>query len=133
MTTVVIIRHAEKVTWPGGLQPTNEIIANYIDNHVLSTKGQERAHALVPYFTQRDDLKEIFRRRPLAALICQDADRSGGPGKSIRCKETLIPLSKQLNDILLECYVKSDIKKVIDHIKACRIINFRKIFTVNQL
>lgn len=77
-TTVIIIRHAEKLDWRGGTEPSAESRAAYVDNHKLSPKGYERAHALVGYFTNRREMVEILEKRPLACIIAQDVDFESG-------------------------------------------------------
>ncbi|KAJ3035266.1 hypothetical protein HDV00_004126 [Rhizophlyctis rosea] len=97
-TTVIIIRHAEKLPWHQGLAPAQSVKAAYIDNHVLSSKGQERAWALVGYFTHREEMTSLFSTHPLAALIAQEVDTSPSAwGRSERPKQTIAPLASVLS------------------------------------
>ncbi|EGF79275.1 hypothetical protein BATDEDRAFT_89919 [Batrachochytrium dendrobatidis JAM81] len=97
-TNVLLIRHAEKLTWHKGTTPEIDQKAAYIDNHCLSAKGYERAHALVSYFTNRHEIVSLYEQRPLAAVISQGVD--DGPdawGRSRRPLETVEPLVKAWN------------------------------------
>ena len=58
-TTVILIRHAEKLEWIYGLEPSAQAREEYQDNHKLSPKGYERAHALVGYFTSRKEMVDL--------------------------------------------------------------------------
>lgn len=82
-TTILLIRHAEKHHWPSGCAP-NVNKSQYVDNHLLSGKGCERAHALVGYFLHRNDMKELFDSNPLKAVIAQDVDDVENWGRSLR-------------------------------------------------
>lgn len=129
-TTVIVIRHAEKLEWKGGCEPTEEERECYVDNHVLSPKGYERSHALVGYFTDRAEMKNLFSKRPLAALIAQGVDSgSDAWGKSCRPKETVLPLALALethskqrqriecaNSVPLLEFTKKEFRKMIDMI-----------------
>ena len=90
--TIIIIRHGEKLDWIEGLPPSDVKAANqsYIDNHLLSSKGTERAHALVGYFTSRSEIIDIFANAPLAAIVAQGVDVT--MGKSERPRDTIKPL-----------------------------------------
>ncbi|KAJ3106902.1 hypothetical protein HDU97_005389 [Phlyctochytrium planicorne] len=90
--TIILIRHAEKLTWSNGLQPEKSAKALYIDNHILSAKGFERSHALAGYFLHRQEMQSILARSPLAAIIAQGVDESG-KGKSERPRQTVEPLA----------------------------------------
>ena len=95
-TTIIIIRHGEKLEWPGGLAPPPSVKMSYQDNHLLSVKGYERAHALAGYFIHRKEMVELYQQRPLTTIISQDNDTSPtGKGKSIRPRETIWPLLNQ--------------------------------------
>ncbi|KAJ3090447.1 hypothetical protein HK102_003699 [Quaeritorhiza haematococci] len=86
-TAVILIRHGEKLDWtPEGKPPHaldqssvrassyKQVKSSYVDNGLLSAKGWERSHALVPYFSFRTEMRGIFDRYPLAAIIAQDVD-----------------------------------------------------------
>lgn len=124
-TTVILIRHGEKLEWLHGTPPTAEIVSNYVDDHILSGKGCERAHALVAYFLNRKEMQKIFKDRPLAALVVQESDENG-PGRSRRPKETLIPLHDHINyqkkhsEVTFDCFVKKDLDSFISHLKSER-------------
>ena len=91
-TTVILIRHAEKLEWTNGQEPSVGAREAYIDNHKLSPKGYERSHALVGYFTSRKEIVELLQDRPLSLIIAQDIDTEAGFGKSDRPRETIWPL-----------------------------------------
>lgn len=91
-TTVLLIRHAEKLEWNSGLEPSAGVREAYEDNHKLSPKGYERSHALVGYFTSRKEMVELMKKRPLSLIIAQDVDTETGFGKSDRPRETIWPL-----------------------------------------
>ncbi|KAJ3306224.1 hypothetical protein HDV03_000144 [Kappamyces sp. JEL0829] len=91
-TTVVIIRHAEKLEWHQGQEPSADHRAAYVDNHKLSPKGYERAAALPAYFLKRKEMADILARRPLGLVIAQDVDFQAGWGMSERPRETIWPL-----------------------------------------
>ncbi|KAJ3005150.1 hypothetical protein HKX48_000844 [Thoreauomyces humboldtii] len=114
-TTVIIIRHAEKLTWEAGLAPSKELKAAYIDNHLLSTKGYERAGALVAYFLCREEMARLTRARPWGAVIAQDVDNVGGWGKSERPRETVDPLmrSPSMKQVPFILYTKGDLNYLV--------------------
>lgn len=127
MATVILIRHAEKLSWKNGLQPTPIEIDNYTDNHLLSAKGYERAHALVGYFTKRTEMQDLFDARPLVCLIAQDVDTVNNWGKSKRPLETIWPLLKYEPEIHdkrieypLQCrlFTKSQVNDLVNLINA---------------
>jgi hypothetical protein len=118
-TTVIIIRHAEKLDWEGGREPEFRAKDSFVDNHKLSPKGYERSLALVGYFLYRKEMVETFKARMLTTLIAQDVDFEKGFGKSERPKETLWPLLKNeigkdhLQDPLeLRLFTKTQISSV---------------------
>jgi hypothetical protein len=82
LKTILLLRHAEKHHWPSGVAPKSK--SDYIDNHLLSGKGCERAHALVGYFLHRSEMKEVFASNPLKAVIAQDVDEVENWGLSLR-------------------------------------------------
>lgn len=82
-TTILLLRHAEKHYWPSGFAP-NVNKTHYVDNHLLSAKGCERAHALVGFFLHRNDMKELFESNPLKVVIAQDVDKVEAWGLSLR-------------------------------------------------
>ncbi|KAI8836817.1 hypothetical protein BJ741DRAFT_605272 [Chytriomyces cf. hyalinus JEL632] len=88
---ILLIRHAEKLTWPSGNMPAAEASLYYEDDHQLSAKGFERSHALVGYFLHRKEILDIYARTPLAEIVYQGVDLSGS-GKSERPKQTVVPL-----------------------------------------
>ncbi|KAL2918522.1 hypothetical protein HK105_201923 [Polyrhizophydium stewartii] len=97
-TTVILIRHAEKLTWNRGQVPGEDAKALYVDNHLLSAKGYERAQALVGYFLNRAEVVELQERRPLGAVIAQAVDSGpDGWGRSRRPLETVEPLVRAWN------------------------------------
>lgn len=118
MTTVILIRHIEKLNWAKGEQPSKEVEKEFVDNHYPSDKGYERADALVSYFTKRDEMQALFAKRPLTGLVAQDADPTGKSAQSLRPKLTLIPLSKALPDIPFALFIKSDILDAVAYIKS---------------
>lgn len=73
-TTVIIIRHGEKLAWKEGCIP--DPAAEYKDDHHLSAKvmvylliaGYERAQALVGYFGWREEMRRVFEQRELALV-----------------------------------------------------------------
>ena len=90
---IILIRHAEKLEWDHGIEPSVEVREAYVDNHKLSPKGYERSYALVGYFTSRIEMVELMKERPLALVISQDIDTSSEAwGKSDRPRETIWPL-----------------------------------------
>ncbi|KAJ3070783.1 hypothetical protein HDU99_002600 [Rhizoclosmatium hyalinum] len=99
MPTFILIRHAEKLTWPTGTPPSHDAKAFYIDDHQLSGKGLERSHALVGYFLHRKEMLELYESAPLAAIVCQ-AVNPNGKGKSERPKQTIYPLYEHLSSAL---------------------------------
>ncbi|RKO88577.1 hypothetical protein BDK51DRAFT_32189 [Blyttiomyces helicus] len=118
--TVILIRHAEKLTWHNGVAPSKEMKALYIDNHILSAKGYERAHALVGYFNHREEIQALFRRRPLAAIIAQDVDRTPDAwGRSERPRETVEPLATHLapRGVVFLTYTKKQLPQVLSSIR----------------
>ncbi len=82
LKTILLLRHAEKHHWPSGLATGTK--SDFIDNHLLSGKGCERAHALVGYFMHRAEMKTIFASNPLKAVIAQDIDLVEKWGLSLR-------------------------------------------------
>jgi hypothetical protein len=85
---VLIIRHAEK--------PPEK------SAHSLSIKGQERAMAIVPLFTQTPEL--IYQGLPTALFATKTA-----PGEiSQRTLDTITPLSNYLRVLTDAHYAKSD-------------------------
>ncbi|KAJ3215320.1 hypothetical protein HDU67_000597 [Dinochytrium kinnereticum] len=90
--TIILLRHGEKLSWPHGAPPEKGAKALYVDNHLLSGKGQERSHALVGYFLHRHEIQSIFSRAPLAAIFAQGVDHDG-KGKSQRPRQTVEPLA----------------------------------------
>ncbi|KAJ3299986.1 hypothetical protein HK104_005479 [Borealophlyctis nickersoniae] len=122
-TTVILLRHAEKLPWHQGLAPRKEIKATYVDDHVLSCKGQERAHALVGYFNHREEMQSIFRAAPLAAIIAQDVDTTPTPwGRSERPKQTVAPLASLLSAKGVEFITKTkkQAAEVLEEIRSGR-------------
>ncbi|TPX58580.1 hypothetical protein PhCBS80983_g03056 [Powellomyces hirtus] len=117
-TTVIIIRHAEKLPWDRGLTPHKDVKAAYIDNHVLSAKGYERAQAFVAYFQCRQEMAALLRARPWGAVIAQDVDSEGGWGKSERPRETVDPLMRAptMKDVPFILYKKSDADHMVNSI-----------------
>jgi hypothetical protein len=121
---VIFIRHAEKLEWEKGLEPTESIRANYIDNHLLSPKGYERANALVGYFTNRKEMLNLYHNNPLSACVAQDVDTQWG--KSERPKETIWPLIQATissNDSIapkleLHLFTKSKVDEMIALLKS---------------
>lgn len=100
-TTVFFIRHAEKLHWQAGLEPSPNAMDLYVDNHLLSPRGCERAYALAGYFLHRDDIRVHFEARPLRALITQEVDAGPHPwGESHRPRQTLEPLRMALDSSL---------------------------------
>ncbi|KAJ3254351.1 hypothetical protein HK103_007233 [Boothiomyces macroporosus] len=100
-TQVFIIRHAEKLEWKNGREPSLAAKELYVDNHLLSPKGMmaflisgyERAHALVGYFQNRGEIVEVLKNNPLSLLIAQDVDVGDDAwGRSERPRETIWPL-----------------------------------------
>lgn len=89
LTTILLLRHAEKLHWPSGLAPKISK-SDFVDNHLLSGKGCERAHALVGYFLHRAEMKELFSLFPLKAVIAQDVDDIENWGRSLRVINILI-------------------------------------------
>ena len=106
-TTIIIIRHAEKLEWVQGMMPNAQ--ASYIDNHLLSGKGMERAHALSGYFMNRREILDLYEINPLTTIIAQDDDPLG-KGKSLRPRETIWPLLHQ--DPNLYCHDQASILKL---------------------
>ncbi|KAI8910160.1 hypothetical protein EDD86DRAFT_265614 [Gorgonomyces haynaldii] len=123
MPTIIIIRHGEKLLWPEGNPPTQDIIQNYIDDKQLSTKGIERAHALVGYFMHRREMQLLFEKRPLEHLIVQEPSVSG-EGKSKRPRDTLIPLDDNLRtqkrNVPFHMFQKKDLLKAVEFMKSCK-------------
>ncbi|KAI8620030.1 hypothetical protein BC830DRAFT_1059750 [Chytriomyces sp. MP71] len=95
--TIILIRHAEKLTWPSGNTPEAHAKLFYEDNHQLSAKGFERAHALAGYFLYRPEMRALFSEAPLASVVSQGVDSLGGAGKSFRPKQTVAPLIATLS------------------------------------
>ncbi|KAJ3152415.1 hypothetical protein HDU86_005595 [Geranomyces michiganensis] len=124
-TTVLLIRHAEKLPWDSGLAPPKHIKAAYIDNHLLSCKGYERAQALVAYFTHRAEIAAVVGKRPWGAVFAQDVDLDEGWGKSERPRETVDPLmrSPQMSSIPFILYKKSDASYMTSQILAGKYAN----------
>lgn len=126
-TNIILIRHGEKLEWPLGCSPTDEIVANYVDNHHLSAKGFERAHALVSYFYQRNELREIYKICKLTTVIAQDIDE--GPnswGQSERSRQTIWPLLQYIpnstddlisNPLSLLLFKKKELRKLVESIQ----------------
>lgn len=111
---IILIRHAEKLDWLHGRKPEKGVKADYIDNHLLSSKGLERAHALVPYFLHRPEFTALFRQAPISAVytqgvMSQDSNAASGvgedntmmkmmgKGRSERPKQTVMPLVQALS------------------------------------
>ncbi len=117
MTTVILIRHAEKLAWVNGEEPTKKEKKKFVDDGMPSDKGFERSDALVSYFLKRDEMQRIFEKRPLAGLVAQDSDPTGKSAKSMRPKLTLVPLSKALPDIPFALFLKDDRDKAIEYLK----------------
>ncbi|KAJ3130249.1 hypothetical protein HK098_004296 [Nowakowskiella sp. JEL0407] len=114
--TVILIRHAEKHEWDGGLKPSKMQISSYVDNKLLSVKGRERAHALVGYFQFRDEILQIFEKFPMCDIVCQDVDTGEDAwGKSRRPIETMEPLALALNKQLV-LYTKKQAPELITRI-----------------
>ncbi|KAI9097358.1 hypothetical protein DFS34DRAFT_580593 [Phlyctochytrium arcticum] len=125
--TILLIRHAEKLPWPQGINPSKNIKAAYVDNHLLSSKGYERAHALVGYFQHRQEIQDILKKRPLKAIIAQCPDIEGGWGLSERPRETVQPshssLADALPDIPLKQYTKSEVMSLLHSLLSPASIN----------
>ncbi|KAI8924368.1 ribosome 60S biogenesis N-terminal-domain-containing protein [Entophlyctis helioformis] len=114
-TTVILIRHAEKLPWTQGLQPGSGVKDSYVDNHLLSAKGYERAQALTGYFLFRKEMQDLFARRPLAAVAAQAVDTSADPwGRSRRPLETVEPLVQAWNTALSASSPSDAASKVSD-------------------
>lgn len=120
-TSIILIRHAEKLPWEYGLTPEKIVAEKYIDDHSLSSKGFERATALIGYFLHRSEVIDSLRDYPLGALIAQDVDTSENPwGKSERPKQTIMPLYNNLRnknipiDLLL--YTKRNRRHLVEKI-----------------
>jgi hypothetical protein len=122
---VIFIRHAEKLEWAQGFQPSEEIKANYIDNHLLSPKGYERAHALIGYFQHRQEMLEIYKENPLTTCIAQDVDTETNWGKSERPKDTILPLILSepkhpsiASKLEFQLYTKAKVDQLVDSLKT---------------
>ena len=98
---VIIIRHAEKP--PQG----NE----------LSLKGKERAAALVPYFTETENL--ITNGTP-AAIYAMKAPKADS---SLRPIQTVTPLADQLKIKIKDNFERDNYKKMVEEIKADSTLN----------
>ncbi|KAI9205666.1 uncharacterized protein BJ171DRAFT_422919 [Polychytrium aggregatum] len=119
-TVVILVRHAEKLVWEQGLCPEDHKLAKaaYVDDHQLSSKGWERAHALVPYFQHRGEMGEILQSFPLGGIIGQDVDLGPEPfGQSERCLQTVEPLS-QATGIPITRFIKRDFAEAIEAVRA---------------
>ncbi|KAI8585812.1 hypothetical protein BDZ88DRAFT_445182 [Geranomyces variabilis] len=119
-TTVLLIRHAEKLPWDSGLAPPKAVKAAYVDTHLLSCKGYERAQALVAYFQHRSEITALLDARPWGAVFAQDVDVDGGWGKSERPRETVDPLmrSPHMSQTPFILYKKSDAAYMMRQILA---------------
>ncbi|KAJ1568634.1 hypothetical protein HK405_015790 [Cladochytrium tenue] len=99
---IILIRHAEKHAWTAGASPSRATVAAFVDDHELSSKGWERAHALAAYFGARRELRDLLAAAPLAAVFAQQAvvgsaregggGGGGGGGRSDRPRQTVLPL-----------------------------------------
>ncbi|KAI8902782.1 hypothetical protein BC833DRAFT_616314 [Globomyces pollinis-pini] len=127
-TIIFLIRHAEKLNWIDNLPPNDQLKKNYIDNHLLSNKGYERAAALVPYFYNRPEILSLLSNHNLACICAQDVDNSKDPwGRSERPRETIWPLlqyqpDSKLNHINspleLKLFTKNQLNSLISLIKS---------------
>lgn len=82
---IVIIRHAEKLNWTEGMEPTETQINAFVDNHKLSVKGLERAQALVAYFRHREEMVNVIGGHGFDYIINQAVDHGPNPfGQSER-------------------------------------------------
>ncbi|KAJ3396180.1 hypothetical protein HDU92_003852 [Lobulomyces angularis] len=96
---IIEYEEPDVLNWTEGVKPEVNATANYIDNHILSVKGFDRAHALVSYFLHREEMRQLFADRPLAGIFAQDVDLTPDPwGQSERPKQTVEPLIHHLRD-----------------------------------
>jgi len=94
---VIIIRHAEKPATPEG--------------DSLSTKGRERAAAMVPYFMET---KELITNGTPFAIYATSPSKANTSRRSI---ETVTPLAEKLGLTLKSGFEFDDYKKMVDEIK----------------
>jgi hypothetical protein len=102
---VIIIRHAEKPLY----------------GNILSTKGRERAAALVPYFLDTPDI--LVYGTPSAIY----ASGPYGDDSSIRSVETVKALAIALKLPLKDCYTHDEYPKMIEEIKKSPEYNGRMV------
>ncbi|TPX65185.1 hypothetical protein SpCBS45565_g05358 [Spizellomyces sp. 'palustris'] len=119
-TTILLIRHAEKLPWSSGMAPTALQKSEYVDTHVLSPKGYERAQALAAYFLHREEILQLLERRPWGAVVAQNVDEVGGWGLSLRPKETVEPLAKALEPLKVpfHLYTKSSLPSLVQLLRS---------------
>ncbi len=98
---VILIRHAEKAT---------KIDTGNSD--MLSTKGKERAVALVPYFAET---KEFTTNGAIVAIYATNPSKEY---PSTRCIDTVTPLADKLKLTVSRNFVIDDYKKMVDEIKS---------------
>ena len=116
MSIVILLRHGEKHDWQKGLEPSLTSIQAYEDNHLLSSKGMERAHALVGYFLHRPEITTLLKQAPLAGLVAQDVDDQGW-GKSHRPRHTLEPLARALGHDI-KAFPKRSLNEAVDYVNT---------------
>jgi hypothetical protein len=89
---IILLRHAEKPNDPAALH--------------LSREGQQRAQALIKFFTETNKLTKLGE--PHALFACQPTRRGHGQ----RPYETLTPLAKHLHMSIQTPYLSEDYKKL---------------------
>jgi broad specificity phosphatase PhoE len=103
-----IIRHAEKHDWPHGLMPQT---ANFVDNHLLSSKGNERAFALIGYFERLGVHFDTVYYQGIASK-----------GKSHRPYLTVKPLIDHYQ-LPSKSFAKSNLNQMLAEIKSLKVNN----------
>ncbi|TPX34636.1 hypothetical protein SmJEL517_g02665 [Synchytrium microbalum] len=117
--TIILIRHAEKHHWDRGQNPSELSIATYQDDHHLSTKGYERAQALVAYFNHRQEIIDAIGNG-ITHIIAQAVDSGPDPfGQSERpvSAETVAPFANSKN-IPLTKYTKRQLTEAVAFMKS---------------
>jgi len=110
MTTILLIRHAEKPD--GQYQGVNELGVN--DPESLIPRGWQRAGALAVFFTAQNGLpipEQIYASAPDKQKIAPHV-KTGS--KSNRPLETVTPLAAKLNTAPIQTFSKGDEADLVD-------------------
>ena len=112
--SISLIRHAEKQLGDG--PPYGVSADGRLDPESLTPRGWQRAGALVGLFTPRADRHDAAILPTPAHLFASEV---GPHSHSQRPLETLLPLSERLGLPLDEPFLRDDLDKLVEAIRAC--------------